>query len=275
MTSALFNPKLIGILLLLSYDDGLSNGQEPEPLAPAPVRSLSSSSPLTPPRRDCVRRSAVRRHRVRKHLAVGTAPDAVVGDGDVLQPILRQCIGEEGDVALVGKRIGVHGCVPGCAVPVDGPAIRIAPGVGEEHSREMVRDDPACLDLGLGVHSHYDLRMAVHTLGIPDRMRGRELRSIVWDDEAGTVAGDHSEVDSFRRVFAADKPVTVGDTGLAWDLVDPAHDPAQFLAVLWSVYAPALDEPLRSTLPAIFDGVELPDGGTGERLYDADGTLLV
>jgi len=106
-------------------------------------------------------------------------------------------------------------------------------------------------------------------------MRGRELRSIVWDDEAGTVAGDHSDVDSFRRVFAADKPVTVGDTGLAWDLVDPAHDPAQFLAVLWSVYAPALDKPLRSTLPAIFDGVELPDGGTGERLYDADGALLV
>ncbi len=117
--------------------------------------------------------------------------------------------------------------------------------------------------------------MAVHTIMIPDRMRGREPRSIVWDDEAGTVEGDHYDVGSFRRVFAADKPVTVGSTGLAWDLDDPAHDPAQFLAVLWTVYQPALDEPLRSTLPAVFDGVGLPPGGTGERLYDEDGSVLV
>lgn len=117
--------------------------------------------------------------------------------------------------------------------------------------------------------------MAVHTLSIPDRMRGRELRSIVWDDQAGTVDGDHSVVDSFRRVFDADKPVTVGDPGCAWDLTDPAHDPAQFLAVLWSVYWPALDQPLRSTLPPVFDGVDLPPGGTGEILYDAEGSVLV
>lgn len=126
-----------------------------------------------------------------------------------------------------------------------------------------------------GVLLHYDPRMAVHTLRIPDRMHGRALRSIVWDDEAGTVTGEHSNVDSFLRVFAANKPVTVGDTGLAWDLTDPAHDPAQFLAVLWSVYAPALDEPLRSTLPAVFDGVDLPPNGSGEILYDEDGSQLV
>ena len=118
--------------------------------------------------------------------------------------------------------------------------------------------------------------MAVHTLMIPDRMRGRELRSIIWDDEAGTVGGDHYDVSSFRRVFAADKPVTVGDPGRAWDLTDPAHDPSQFLAVLYTVYWPALDEPLRSTLPAVFDGVDLPDGAFGERLIfrDADGNEL-
>ena len=101
------------------------------------------------------------------------------------------------------------------------------------------------------------------------------MRSIVWDDEDGTVEDDHIAVDSFKRVFAADKPVTVGDTGLAWDLTDPAHDPAQFLAVLWSVHAPALVEPLRSTLPTVFDGVDLPPDGTGEILYDEDGSELI
>ncbi len=104
-------------------------------------------------------------------------------------------------------------------------------------------------------------------------MRGRELRTIVWDDEAGTVAGDHSKVGSFRRVFAADKPVTIGDEGGTWDLVDPAHDPVEFLAILHIVYWPALDEPLRSTLPAVFDGVQLPPADRGEVLYRADGSI--
>ena len=112
--------------------------------------------------------------------------------------------------------------------------------------------------------------MALHVIRIPDVSQGRELRSIVWDDEAGTVEGDHVEVDSFRRVFAADKPVTVRQMGLAWNLDDPAHDPAQFLAVLWSVYAAALYEPLRSMLPTVFDGVDLPPGGTAADLHDED-----
>ena len=108
-------------------------------------------------------------------------------------------------------------------------------------------------------------------------MRGRELRSIVWDDEAGTVAGDHSKVDSFRRVFAADKPVTIGGGGGTWDLTDPAHDPVEFLTMLRNVYWPALDEPLRSTLPAVFDGVQVPypDPGTSEILQNADGSQLI
>ena len=117
--------------------------------------------------------------------------------------------------------------------------------------------------------------MAVHTITIPDWSQDGELRSIVWDDVAGTVEGDHIEVDSFQRVFAADKPVTVGDTGLAWELDDPAHDPSQFLAVLWSVYAAVLYEPLCSTLPSVFDGVDLPPNGHGDLLYDEDGSQLV
>ena len=117
--------------------------------------------------------------------------------------------------------------------------------------------------------------MAVHSLLIPDRLRGRELRSIIWDDEAGTVEGDHSKVAEFRRVFAADKPVRIGNPGGKWDLVDPAHDPAEFLAVLRILYWPALDEPLRSTLPAVFDGVKLPAPMPGEILYDENGSVLV
>ena len=99
--------------------------------------------------------------------------------------------------------------------------------------------------------------MAKHIIRIPDRLRGRELRTIEWDDEAGTVSGDHSEIDDIRRVFAASKPVTVGQ-GAVWDLRDPAHDPAEFLVLIEQAFWPALDPPLRETLPAVFDGVALP-----------------
>ena len=56
-------------------------------------------------------------------------------------------------------------------------------------------------------------------------MRGREPRTITWDDEAGTVAGDHYEVAYIRERFEAPKPVTIGGPWRLWDLVDPAHDP--------------------------------------------------
>ena len=112
--------------------------------------------------------------------------------------------------------------------------------------------------------------MAVHTIMLPDRMRGLDLRSIVWDDEAGTVEGDHDDVPWLRSVLAGDKPVTVGDPGGTWDLRDPAHDPAEMLVLLYQVYWPALDKPLRATLPTVFDGVELPPAEKGEALYVFD-----
>ena len=118
--------------------------------------------------------------------------------------------------------------------------------------------------------------MGVHTVNLPDRMRGREDRSIVWDDEAGSVEGSHSDVPWLRRTFDAAKPVTVGDPGRTWDLSDPAHDPAEFLVLLWLVDADVLREPLRSMLPPVFDGVAIPPGDPGETLYevDADGQLV-
>ena len=48
--------------------------------------------------------------------------------------------------------------------------------------------------------------MAKHTIMLPDGMVGRELRSIVRDDEAGTVEGDHSELDVIREAFAEPTP---------------------------------------------------------------------
>ena len=103
--------------------------------------------------------------------------------------------------------------------------------------------------------------MAKHTIMLPDGMVGRELRSIVWDDEAGTVEGDHPRIDRIRRKLAEPTPFEFGTESHYWRLEDPAHDPADFLLVLsrfvdWNVGY----EPLRSTLPPVFDGVEATPG---------------
>lgn len=68
------------------------------------------------------------------------------GDGDMVEPILRQRIGEEDNVALAGKRIDVHGCVPGCAAPRRRAGYSYFARCGEGHLRDMLRDDPVCLD---------------------------------------------------------------------------------------------------------------------------------
>ena len=91
----------------------------------------------------------------------------------------------------------------------------------------------------------------------PDIMVGRDLRSIVWDDEAGTVEGDHSQIDRIREALARPTPLVLHDIAASWTLEDPAHNPADFLSLLsrlidWRV----LRVPLRSTLPPVFDGVE-------------------
>ncbi len=111
--------------------------------------------------------------------------------------------------------------------------------------------------------------MATHRITMPDRMRGRELRTITWDDEAGTVAGDHKDVAHIRERFDAPKPVTIGGPWGMWDLVDPAHDPVEFLTLLADEYWPILDPPLRETLPAVFDGLVVPAPRDGEN-HDED-----
>ena len=117
--------------------------------------------------------------------------------------------------------------------------------------------------------------MAVHSIMIPDWLRGDELRSVVWDDEAGTITGTHNRVADIQRIFDAPKPVTIGDPGGTWDLTDPAHNPREFLTMLGDLFRPSLREPLRSTLPAVFDGLEPLEADPGEILYNADGSALV
>ena len=117
--------------------------------------------------------------------------------------------------------------------------------------------------------------MGLHTITLPDPMHGREARTILWDDEAGTVSGNHSGIATLQRYISAPKPVTVGDPGGTWDLSDPGHDPTEMLIALYMIWWPALDEPLRSTLPAIFDGLGLPDWESREILYiEVDGELV-
>ncbi len=109
--------------------------------------------------------------------------------------------------------------------------------------------------------------MTIHTIMLPEGFN-RPMRSIVWDDEAGTVTGEHRDVPWMQGILAEPTPVVLLVPGGDATLRDPGHDPADFLFLLRRVYWPVVDEPLRSSLPPVFDGVEgtriregkLPDG---------------
>ena len=87
----------------------------------------------------------------------------------------------------------------------------------------------------------------IHTIRISDRMRDRGKRTIVWEDEEGTVVGDHSGMPWVRSVFEAETPVTLGGR-VARDLRDPAHDPGEMLVLIHTIFWPKLAEPFRSTV---------------------------
>ena len=98
--------------------------------------------------------------------------------------------------------------------------------------------------------------MAQHTIMFPDWMVGRELRSIVWDDDAGTVEGEHSHIDDLREALAEPTPLLLPSIAASWTLNDPAHDPADFLALLSHL----IDDRAVRDLPPVFDGVEPTPG---------------
>ena len=99
--------------------------------------------------------------------------------------------------------------------------------------------------------------MVVHTITLPDMRHGDEPRSVIWDDEGGTVTGEHSRVPWMQGILAEPTPVVMSDASGTATLRDPGHDPADFLLMLGLSYWPVLDEPLRSSLPPVFHGVEM------------------
>ena len=112
--------------------------------------------------------------------------------------------------------------------------------------------------------------MTVHTIMLPDYMYGREPRSVVWDDQAGTVAGSHSDVPWMRQVLAAPTPYNLSDEGRILFLEDPAHDPRDFLWLLNAAYWPVIDEPLHSTLPPVLRDAELRPARAPDPVYVSD-----
>ena len=73
-----------------------------------------------------------------------------------------------------------------------------------------------------------------HVIDIPDVLAGREIRGIVWDDEAGAVEGDHYQVARLREFLEQEPPIDGRFMeGLASRLLhDSRHAPADFLALL-------------------------------------------
>ena len=117
--------------------------------------------------------------------------------------------------------------------------------------------------------------MTVHTIMLPDfNKAGRPPRSVIWDDEAGTVTGEHSRVPEMQEVLAATPPIKMGDVMGTFTLNDPGHDPADFLVLLGDAYWPVLDEPLRSTLPPVFDGVVMTSMELPPHPVDDDGNPI-
>ena len=77
--------------------------------------------------------------------------------------------------------------------------------------------------------------------------------TLVWDDEAGTVEGDHWFAAGVREQLAQGAPLDLSRDGHFLVLQDPAHDPRDFWHLL--PYQCQV-EPLRSRMPPILRDVE-------------------
>ncbi len=99
-----------------------------------------------------------------------------------------------------------------------------------------------------------------HTILNPDIEYGDELRTIVWDDEAGTVEGDHSEVPVFRGYFEVaakyGRCALSGGPAYLYLLKDPAHDKRDFLAMLAEITTRGWEVDPGAVLPESLQGVE-------------------
>ena len=115
--------------------------------------------------------------------------------------------------------------------------------------------------------------MTVHRIRMPDAFAGDEPREIVWDSDAGTLAGDHSCIDgpwglrarldelAAELAAAGDapdrddaRPGIVGNDNMTghWRVADPWRDPGDFLVVLLEVVGNKWDD---NGLPEALRGV--------------------
>ena len=106
--------------------------------------------------------------------------------------------------------------------------------------------------------------MTVHRIMAPDWEAGHELRAIVWNDETGEATGDHHYVPTLARALAGPTPLVQDRTPWPhYRLEDPAHDPADFLALILVIGRLGVPYPERVRLPESLRGVEptpsLPD----------------
>ena len=105
----------------------------------------------------------------------------------------------------------------------------------------------------------------IHEFAIPDIFAGRELRTVVWDDEAGTVDGTHYAVPHLRQSMDM-APLTMHEVAGTLTLADPAHSAPDFLALLWEYcYSPRLRDhlpppSLAGVEPTPRDMFDLPEG---------------
>ena len=61
---------------------------------------------------------------------------------------------------------------------------------------------------------------------------GAELRTIIWDDEAGTLEGDHRVVEAWKLVFEGDGQAVLSMPYGALLLEDVRHNPQDFISLL-------------------------------------------
>ena len=115
--------------------------------------------------------------------------------------------------------------------------------------------------------------MTVHQLILPDMKKGDSLVAMFWDDDAGTVGGEHSDVPILQQIFDEKKPYIFGDASGSWELKDPAHSVEEMNVIIRAGYQHLVDDS-ESLLPPAFRGLEPPEPQGAERLYDDDGNLM-
>ena len=106
--------------------------------------------------------------------------------------------------------------------------------------------------------------MTIHRIEAPDWTVGHELRAIVWNDETGEATGDHVCAPWLAKTLAGPAPLVIADAPWPhYRLEDPAHDPADFLALILGPGNLGSPYPERVRLPESLRGVEptpsLPD----------------